>query len=554
MSFTAITTSIRYLSDGSMAAWPIPFPFGQASEVAVKTINEEGQERRLSLGQDFVIQGSCVVAVVPVGQSIVIWLNAPVETAVQGASARVMASSPVSAPVVVRDAGSSAVPTSETADMAGLLAQLSAQVAELQQAREDGLAAARAAEADAQVRRLTSEGTTQAQKVADEAALKLAEATNAIEATARELLKELAENGQSATTAAARAESTARQAARTANEARDLAGRATAELTAAAGSAEARLAAAAKTAGSAVRLALSDATAQVQRAALSARNSLNVAAKLGSADSNAESYWAQAGDLATGSLLTLPGGLVYYPGRAMLRVSYQGSVLANGVHFEEVGDADTLSDTIRILFPSRDGDQWSFWVVASNSSRTAEAAAQRAEQASHEAQQAARQAVAGASGVTEAAGQARDAAANAGRWYNAVIQSASDAADLAECAWKAAYQASMAATQPGIAAVQNTGELAHCVSGVYIVNPHLTHTPTIFMGIWPVDGITAMTWDGVFFIGPAYPDKPTPPPVPCPLPDRPEPDIPTSPGTNPGTVSPPPATTTRTQWKPCMRA
>lgn len=121
MSLTAIPTSVKYLSDGNTAAWPVPFPFGAASQVAAKIVTAEGEERRLAQGRDYLLSNKCVVAVVPAGQFIVIWLDAALETA-----ARMQADHAVSAMGAMGAMGAS-----ETADMPALLAQLSAQVAEL---------------------------------------------------------------------------------------------------------------------------------------------------------------------------------------------------------------------------------------------------------------------------------------------------------------------------------------------------------------------------------------------------------------------------------------
>ena len=155
----------------------------------------------------------------------------------------------------------------------------------------------------------------------------------------------------------------------------------------------------------------------------------------------------------------------------------------------------------------------------------ADSLACRAEEARTQAQQAAWHARQDALATDGARKRAETAADNAGRWFDASAQSADNAANMADCAWSAAYHASMAASRPGIAAVNDVTMLAYCVSGLYIINPLLAHAPSMFMGVWPVADIGEMKWDGVFFIGPAYPDSPTPPPVPCEKPDRPNPNI-----------------------------
>lgn len=553
MASSAITTSIRYLSDGKSAAWPIPFPFASDADVAVKVMNAEGMERRLTLGKDYLISNGCVVVVVPAGHSLVIWLDAPVDAAVQNVAARAMAADTENRKPVSDTFGRMAVSgtalTSETSDMSGLLAQLSAQVEELKWEQENALLKARQAEADTQVQRLSAEGESLSQRLDAEAAARVAEATTAIESTARELLKELAENGRSVSDAVARAEARVRDAERSAEAAQEAVIRLRKEVAELTDTATRRVATASAEADSAVKSAASTATAQVRQASEAATRRIGVLSTLESSAMNADGWWEQTATLRKGDILTLPAGLVYYPGRSMLRITYQNTVLARGRHYEEIGEIGTLSDSIRVLFDSRAGDEWSFWVVASNASASAEEAAKRAEAAKADAQQAAWRAGQDAGAANAARAKAETAADHAGRWLNAVESSADDAYRLAVCAWNAAYQSSMASAKPGISAVKDRAELAHCVSGLYIVNPHLTHSPTLFMGVWPVAEVEDMTWDGVFFIGPPYPDNPTPPPAPCDRPDRPKPDIPGGPnGGDEGNGG------NNLQWKPCGRA
>lgn len=109
----------------------------------------------------------------------------------------------------------------------------------------------------------------------------------------------------------------------------------------------------------------------------------------------------------------------------------------------------------------------------------------------------------------EAAGeQARAHAARASR-------SAASSQELAECAWQAAFQASLDRAQPGIASVRNLSELNIVVSGVYFLNPMLASRQP-FMGIWPVADLADCGFDGVFFLGTPYPDSPKLPDIPYP--------------------------------------
>lgn len=102
---------------------------------------------------------------------------------------------------------------------------------------------------------------------------------------------------------------------------------------------------------------------------------------------------------------------------------------------------------------------------------------------------------------------------------------------LADCAWQAAWQASMDNCRPGIASVRTLAELATRPSGVYFLNPNLA-CPSHFMGLWPVRNFSDINFDGVFFLGQPYPDQPElpdPPPwpdVPADIPEmRPQADV-----------------------------
>lgn len=96
-------------------------------------------------------------------------------------------------------------------------------------------------------------------------------------------------------------------------------------------------------------------------------------------------------------------------------------------------------------------------------------------------------------------------------------------------AWRAAAQCSVHHRRPGISAVARLEDIACCSPGLYMVNPHLVIAPTPFMGIWPADCVANMQWDGVFFIGPAYPAEVCMPPKPH-IPVRPEPELPDNAG------------------------
>lgn len=78
----SIATSVKWQGDGRTAVWRIPFPFGGETDVGVALIDEDGIQRNLTAGQDYVLQGDNVICVAPSGKSLYIWLKTSLETAV----------------------------------------------------------------------------------------------------------------------------------------------------------------------------------------------------------------------------------------------------------------------------------------------------------------------------------------------------------------------------------------------------------------------------------------------------------------------------------------
>lgn len=129
-----------------------------------------------------------------------------------------------------------------------------------------------------------------------------------------------------------------------------------------------------------------------------------------------------------------------------------------------------------------------------------------------------------------------NAAITAQGWANASQKSADDSYKAACEAWDAANQASIHSRRPGVCAIQKLEDIHACSPGLFIVNPHLTHAPTPFFGVWPARSEEDMAWDAVFFISPyLYPDDPRLPPV---RPVKPEP-------------KPVEATGNGDEWLPC---
>lgn len=78
----------------------------------------------------------------------------------------------------------------------------------------------------------------------------------------------------------------------------------------------------------------------------------------------AEKFWTLANDVAAGTDIAIPGGIKYLVNRHHLRVSWNGLVLAIGQNFTEVGAEDTFSDTFRLMFDAKAGDELDIWIGA----------------------------------------------------------------------------------------------------------------------------------------------------------------------------------------------
>lgn len=587
MNSSAIQTSVRYLSDGTTCAWPIPFPYGAPSGVACKVMDMEGKERLLSYGTDYTIKDNCVMTFVPAGSSIMLWMTGTMEEALAGASARAMAQSDIATAfnsVPSEAASGSATPgAASSAEIASLAAQLR----ELKALQENALVQARLAEEDRQVQRIEDAGDDAVSRVA----IRFEQNADAASKRLEDLVKQSAMQVEDNAASAVNEAETARQKALAAQEA---ANEALARLEAAKSAFDKAVADAQETLGNA------ECNARESLAMLANQASMSLAAaeqetatrirhdcELHHGCVNQSGYFTQELAWKAGSIIPLPEGIKYYPGRNMLRVTHNGRTLVLGVDYQEV--ANTVehrgpSGDIKILFDSAAGSLWSFWVVAANASKRAiDAAAQseharrRSEEWAARSRDYANEAETIRAGAADDAALARKTLEETGQEYAAALTqikcdtwrtgesamsrireagrvadchrqaSASSAVashEMAQCAWDAAWQASMQSRRPGIASVRKFRDLFKCASGVYVINPHIAHSPTMFMGVWPVRKFEDIQYDGIFFVGPQYPDNPNPPPRPK---LRPKPECPcTRPAPDPENPVDGPV-----EWGPC---
>ena len=89
----------------------------------------------------------------------------------------------------------------------------------------------------------------------------------------------------------------------------------------------------------------------------------------------AEKFWTLSADMPAGTDIVIPSGIKYLVNRHHLRVSWNGLVLAIGQNFTEVGAEDTFSDTFRLTFDAKAGDEIDIWVSALGKGAVAEAIA-----------------------------------------------------------------------------------------------------------------------------------------------------------------------------------
>lgn len=282
--------------------------------------------------------------------------------------------------------------------------------------------------------------------------------------------------------------------------------------------------AAAESAGSALvgaEAARDAASGEVDRAAREADRARDEAdraaqaAQLGAGAANLEAVWTLAEAVAAGESLDLP--VVYFPGRNMLHLSYDGVELYRGPQYEEIGEpgADARSSAVRMRIPLVRGTVMHAWAVASNVARhveeaeerageqadRAEDAANRAEAAADEADTARKVAQNAAQEATEQADRADDAAVDAGRYR-------AEAMEAAKCAAASAQGRSLAA-------VQSAELLDRVPSGFFVVNGELVLPGTIQHPLTPVDSVEAIpNMDGFFLLAPPFPDCPDPEPGP----------------------------------------
>ena len=115
---------------------------------------------------------------------------------------------------------------------------------------------------------------------------------------------------------------------------------------------------------------------------------------LGTQAENLEAVWTLDTDIPASGTLALP--VSYFAGRNMLHLGYDGVELYRGPQYEETGERDKLSSSVKMLIPLPRGTVMRAWAVASNVARNVEAAEERARAEADRAKKAAQAAELGA--------------------------------------------------------------------------------------------------------------------------------------------------------------
>lgn len=200
---------------------------------------------------------------------------------------------------------------------------------------------------------------------------------------------------------------------------------------------------------------------------------------MGSSAYNLEASWLAEKDYTTGDVLTLPDGIVYFPGRNVLFLGSEGTVWYNGMQYDEqvCEEGEKLVSgavTLRMNVPK--GTPLHVWVVASNVSQHAEDIYKKLLIIQKDVQDNADRAAECADVACECATQAKHYSEEARRHAQTASNAAAEATEQADRAEAAADDAEAAALYAdranrrfGIFTVKGEDKLALAPNGFYIL-------------------------------------------------------------------------------------
>lgn len=89
-----------------------------------------------------------------------------------------------------------------------------------------------------------------------------------------------------------------------------------------------------------------------------------------------EEFITVSADISAGTAITIPNSHRYVVGKHQLKISYNGYILSRGQGYNEIGNAEELSNTFSLTFTAKKGNQITIWIEALSKKVVDEAAQQ----------------------------------------------------------------------------------------------------------------------------------------------------------------------------------
>ena len=244
---------------------------------------------------------------------------------------------------------------------------------------------------------------------------------------------------------------------------------------------------------------------------------------MGTSAYNLEHSWLAEKDYTVGDVLTLPEGIVYFPGRNVLFLGSEGTVWYNGMQYDETVCEEgekLVSNTVTLRMDIPKGTPLHVWVVASNVSQHAEDIYKKLLIIQQDVQANSDRAAECADVSCECATQSKHYSEEARRHAQTASNAAAEATEQADRAEQAADDAEAAAIYAdrvnrrfGIFTVKHEDKLTLAPNGFYIVWEGLPVCCTDSLPLKPHDCTSGedIPMDEGFYLCVPGPTKPTDP-------------------------------------------
>lgn len=247
---------------------------------------------------------------------------------------------------------------------------------------------------------------------------------------------------------------------------------------------------------------------------------------MGSSAYNLEAAWLAEKDYTVGDVLTLPDGIVYFPGRNVLCLGAEGVLWYNGMQYDEqvCEEGEKLvSNTVTLRMDVPKGTPLHVWVVASNVSQHAEDILKKILIIQSDVQDNADRSAECADVSCECATQAKHYAEEARRHSVVSSNAAAEATEQADRAEQAADDAEAAALYAdrvnrrfGIFSLKHEDKLPLAPNGFYVIWPDMPVCCTDSLPLKPHDcaGGGDIPMEEGFYLCVPGPEKPSDPDAP----------------------------------------